>query len=168
MKKVCVIVACVALGACSAETGDDSASSSQSLLVGKWWVDGDVCNLAAVFWKEGKYEVDIICDLDDGSAGIEGESGSYAASDNVLDFVPEFASCFLEDRNYDPYSMSYTVEQNLLSLVTPSGVVVMDRLTSDPDALTDGSGNGPSGGAIASFGCVEEDGFYAGEVMPVN
>src|SRR5690606_16618802 len=105
-------LACLLIGGCSSSGGDeesDADSEAQSKLVGKWILRGDVCDVGVVFWGEGKYEVDTVCPLTDGSYGIEAEGGSFGSGDGIVDFVPEFASCFSAGRDYSPYSMSFTV-----------------------------------------------------------
>jgi hypothetical protein len=161
-----LLLACLFLLACSSsDDGSEPSHKAQSLLIGKWFMAGNVCNLGAVFNDESGYEIDVVCLLSDGTYGIEAEVGSYGATDNILDLVPELASCFLGDRNYTPYSLSYTVGANALRLATPSGLTVMDRISSDPAGL----GTGTTGGGIsARYGCAEDDGFVFGELEPVN
>ncbi|HEU5076317.1 MAG TPA: hypothetical protein VFU02_19125 [Polyangiaceae bacterium] len=140
----------------------DPEESSSEKLRGKWMVELDeFCYLGATF-NDGVYEVDVICSLESGGWGIEAELGSYGASDNTIDFVPEHASCFLPDRNYDPYTFSYSVNDDVLRLTTSGGLIMFDKFAEDPESP------GPSGGAVARYGCAEESAFIFGEIAPVN
>jgi hypothetical protein len=155
---IAFVITCFALGGCSS----DSKPSNQSNLRGKWIVELDnYCFLGLVF-DGSSYEVDELCTLEDGSLGIEAEAGSYGASDDTIDFVPEVASCFLEDRDYDPYSLSYTVNSSVLRITAPGAVILLDKFSDDPNDV------GVQGGAVARYGCSEADEFIFGELMPVN
>lgn len=158
MKISRLLFALIATAGCSSDPDESPASS----LKGKWMLDAGGYCIGGLTFDGGTYEADLICSLESGSWGIEAEGGSYGASDTTIDFVPELASCFLPDRDYNPYSMKYSVSEDVLRLTTSTGLVTFDKISDDPNDL------GPQGGAVAKYGCVEEDGFYAGEIMPVN
>lgn len=142
-----------ALAGCSG--GDDDTEPNQAL-IGKWALDlpsspGDACGLAGVFW-ETKYEIDLICRLSDGSLGVEAEVGDYQADGKTLSTTPTHASCKQADRNHGPDSIAYGVSGSTLRIVTPSGAILLQKLTDDPNAVGTGT-------AVIHFGCANDDAF---------
>lgn len=147
----------------SAESGDNSGGTDQkSVLVGKWLVEvNDACAAGWAF-NGSQYEGASICALESGTYGVETEIGSYSATDSRIDLVPEMASCVV-NRNFAPYSFLFTVSGNALRLTSNEGVVVFEKISDDPNDLA-----AEGGGGVARHGCLEPDGFYDGEIVPVN
>jgi hypothetical protein len=146
------LIAC----ACSS---DDAGDEPKDALVGTWGVEipgSPGCVLGSTFAANGVYEGDTICPLDDGSYGVEAELGSYSANRNVIDFVPTQASCRQAGRDHGASSVHYSVTSKSLTLVLPSGALILEKLA---------DGGAPSG--VIHYGCANADGFVRSDLTPL-
>jgi hypothetical protein len=153
-----IAISCWAVG-CGSDSGDEH--DPKNALIGKWGAEipgSPDCVLAAAFRADNVYEGDTVCPLADGSYGVEAEVGDYSTDGRTIDFVPTAASCFEADRDHNPTSIVYSVTKTTLSLVRPSGAVVMQKVADDPN---------PSGNVVIHFGCANSDQFVRSDIKPL-
>ena len=163
MRGLCVLVLVLTAtaGGCSSS---ESPGPPPDPLRGKWIgatsAGSGNCTPGLVF-NGNLYEVDLICQLNDGSLGIEAVVGNYTVAGNVISLTPTAASC-RDGREHGPATVSFTVDGRSLRVVWPSGLVVLEKLADDPNAIGSGAAT-----TTAAFGCVNPDRFVPGSVEPL-
>lgn len=130
--------------------GSDDVSDVDRLM-GAWIATGNSasCAVAAVFGSErdNQVELDIICELEDGTIGLDAELADFTAADGVLELQTTHTTC-PGDVLEGPWTMGYEFVGDGLRLSSPSGLIVLERL----DQSMPGTG-------AAQFGCFTDDGF---------
>jgi hypothetical protein len=147
--RIAMCFAAVFAGGC----GEDDAGPD---LAGTWVLEGSPCVLGLVIDGRGPgtYETDFVCQLENGSFAVEADVGEYMATDDSITFRATRSSCAGSSKAGEVFTYEF-LDDNQLRLVSPEGLIVMNRVTGDDE--------GPS--AIGQFGCFAEDGTFT--PMPV-
>lgn len=135
-------VAVVAL--CAACGGDDDAESG---VVGTWIAEDSAvrCAYVANFAEDGDFDVSTICELEDGSLGVEGWLGTYDVVGDQLSLHNERSTCAGEATT-DIYRWSRDGDQ--LTLAGDEGALVLEA--AEP---------GNDGQAVLTYGCYVDGAF---------
>lgn len=133
-----------ALLACGA--GEDDGSDDR--LNGLWSAQvPDTFCIVGFSFEADRYEYDLVCELNDGTFGLEAEVGSYETAGSRISFFPMQATCpdispAQQDFTYDIINSGQT-----LRLIDPTGVAVFDRVERMAS----------QGGGFARFGCFDNN-----------
>jgi hypothetical protein len=136
--------------------GEDS-ESAEDKLQGSWVAEesGDFACAYGFKFDGGDIEAVYGCELDDSSVGFEVQRGTYEVDGDEITWTATHASC--EDVDTAPETMRFEFVGDRLRLITPGGVLLMDR-----NKASDGTGS-------AEFGCYDDEGFFEpGSVRPLN
>lgn len=149
MRGILIVAACsVAIVACA---GDDKPSPEEQLQ-GSWATDVDGCLYGFSFNDSDVYEIDFICGLQGGGAGIEAEVGAYAVDGpGKLRMIPKAGSC--PEHVGDGGSGGFEVDGDTLRLVGTSKTVILRRLEKSMQQATGQDG-------VAEFGCWNDDATF--------
>lgn len=144
---------CALLG-CGGEDGGGDTPAER--LSGHWALEDSAteCLLVFSFDGDGYVELKEICELTDGSTAIVLDTGTYDATDDAFTWRVAESSC--ADADDEPETIRYTLDGDTLTLITPDGVLVMERIQPG------------GGGGIAAFGCFDDEGYFEpGPVEPI-
>lgn len=143
-----ITVVTVALGC--GDGGGDTGDGQSSGIDGQWlMVSDDVkCLTALTFDNDLKYEVDDLCELDDGTMAQQVEIGTYKLNGDKISFTPTGSTCKDADRNVD--DAKYDFIDGKLRMLFDEGVILLERLKSDGNA---------SPGEV-TFGCFDDEGAF--------
>jgi hypothetical protein len=141
IRGLCAATVVVALGC-----GDDATEPG---LEGRWYADtGGTCGLILDL-DAGEYESLVLCELTDGSVGVQTIAGSYATSGDRITFSPERSSC--RDLESDTNAWALLNDGENLRLVVGEAVVILERVERT-------EGDGASG--VVTLGCYDADGLF--------
>jgi len=143
-----MVVAALAVAGCGAGARDALSDTKWDL------VYSDGCVGGFNFDETGGYQHLYICGLTNGSFGVTMDAGSYAAVGGMLYIAAEKATC----PTPSSVSAQYTVAGGALTIVTPNGVLVFERNTS----------NGASFTGTIVYGCFDSTGaFTPSPLIPI-
>ena len=144
------------LGGCA---GDEPAPVSQRLR-GTWLLEDAVvgfkCTAGLSFLDDNRYEDNLLCDLEGGGYGLQSVLGYYSIDGNEITTSPAKSTCAETSTESKSVRFELLSDDRALRLVTPSGIIVLERFEATPGVNKDGSGSSAS----VPFGCFGTDGGF--------
>lgn len=141
------IVVFAVLAACGS---DSKKASVEEQLEGQWGVEySNIGCVGSQVFSGDEYESDLICELDNGSIGVQADVGTFAVSGSTMTFMPMASSC--HEQSAEPYDVLFKLlDDDTLRITTPEAVIVLKRVKQ--------SGGGDSASAV--YGCYDTDGTF--------
>lgn len=133
--------------------GSDAGASGNPL-VGEWMLASDGpydCAVIVTFADDGGYTYSEACTLESGSIGAEVWGGTYEDRGDEVELTSLRSSCAGLGGEASTDVLRYTLDGDTLTLATPNGAMVLERLPDEDDG----------GGTVGIvFGCWGEDGGF--------
>lgn len=140
--------------------GDDKSPSDR--VQGNWYngYDSDTC-ATALSIEDDVMELKLICELPDGSLGVELHTAQVTVLSDRLEWGALKATTCADPglRPEAPHSYRYKISDGALVLIEPDGLTAFEHLKESDD-------DDEQLGGTVKFGCFDEDGdFTRSEIM---
>ena len=157
--RACVWLAVWLLAASVATGCGDDGESPQERLQGNWVGETSDAVCARVLTVEGKMiELKLLCELEDGSLGLEVHTGTFTATDSEIEWRFERSTCADPGlRPESPDTVRYSFVGDSLRLIMDYGAIVL-KPVEEP--------TGSVGSAEYEFGCYDADDYF--EPAPIE